>query len=804
MPSQRVVDVLIDARTGGPEALYTYSAPKGVGPGAAVLAPLGNRKVLGFVIAERSATEEDLGFPFSALRAIESTVDDIHLPPAAMDLVRFVAEETLCPLSVAIGPAVPPGVQDRLVDSWSLAADPDQKLSPAADELVRTLRDHGGEITATRGKPLEAGTLRILRTLVKQGVVRHGMRLAPIQERGDQAQTYRLTSDSAAVERFLAKEGKRKPAQALTLMTLQGEAETRLTTSEIRAMAGVTEATIRALLNAGLLTESESGDREIAKPPALNEAQRVAVEAIAAAIEERRAETFLLFGVTGSGKTEVFLRSATEALAAGRQILYLVPEIALASQAISQLRARFGDKVAVLHSELTPVERLKNWLSIQKGESSIVLGPRSALFAPLDNLGLIVVDEEHEAAYKQETSPRYHARRLAERLSQSHRCPLVLGSATPSVETFVGAEAREAGTGEGAVLLSLPYRAARATMPEVEIEDLGSGYRNGQPTIFTARLEELLRETFAAGNQAILFLNRRAYAPFLICRECGHRFECPRCSVTLSFHKRIGRLRCHHCDFAQVPPEKCPACDSVKIGAFGIGTERVEQALQEMVPDRRIGRLDRDVAQKKGALAETLAAFRAGDLDALVGTQMVAKGLDFPNVTLVGVIAADTSLNLPDFRSAERTYQLLAQVSGRAGRGVKPGRVVIQTFNPEHPAVLFASRHDYLGMFESLRSERREAAYPPFVRLVNVTFSGKAKPAVEAASGVIAKRLSVGKIDFLGPADCVLERVREQWRRHLLIKLPPNVSPASLKDALEEELPKGVTMVVDVDPYSMM
>ena len=804
MPRVRVADVLIDARTGGADALYTYGAPTWTLQGSAVLVPLGNRKVLGFVIAIREVDESELGFPIESLRSIESTVDDIRLPDQAIDLVRFVSDQYLCPVSVAISPAIPPGVQDRLVDAWTLVAEPTEKLSTAAAEVLRAMTENGGEFTATKAKPLDAGTLRSLRSLVKLGAVRHGKRLAPLQERGERAATFRLTSDSAAVEKFLSKEGKRKPAQALTLMTLQGEADAMLTSAEIRAMAGVTDATIRALINGGYLQSAERGDREIAKPPALNDAQRVAVDAISAAISERRSESFLLFGVTGSGKTEVFLRCASEALAAGRQILYLVPEIALASQAISQLRARFGDQVAVLHSELTPLERLKNWLSIQRGESSIVLGPRSALFAPLDNLGLIVVDEEHEAAYKQETSPRYHARNLAERLSQSHRCPLVLGSATPSVETFAGAEDREAGTGFGAVLLSLPYRAAKATLPTVEIEDLGAGYRNGQPTIFTERLEQLLKETFDAGNQAILFLNRRAFAAFLICRECGHRFECPRCSVTLSFHKRIGKLRCHHCDFIQNPPETCPECQSLKIGAFGIGTERVESALAEMFPDRRIGRLDRDVAQKKGALAEVLAAFRAGELDALVGTQMVAKGLDFPNVTLVGVIAADTSLNLPDFRSAERTYQLLSQVAGRAGRGQKPGRVVIQTFSPDHPAVEFASKHDYLGMFEALKGERKEAIYPPFARLVNVTFSGKSKPAVDTASGVVAERLRQAKVDFLGPADCVLERVREQWRRHLLIKLSPIQGTTILNDPLAVEMPKGVTMVVDVDPYSMM
>ncbi|HWA83110.1 MAG TPA: primosomal protein N', partial [Fimbriimonadaceae bacterium] len=377
----------------------------------------------------------------------------------------------------------------------------------------------------------------------------------------------------------------------------------------------------------------------------------------------------------------------------------------------------------------------------------------------------------------------------------------VLGSATPSIESFQEAER------EKLTLLSLPQRAATAQLPTVFINDLTAGFRSGHPAVLSPELHEKMSQTLARGEQTILFLNRRAYAPFVICRDCGYQMACPNCAVSLSYHRRDSKLRCHHCGFNIRPRETCPKCGGSRLNPFGVGTEKVEENVAQLFPHARVARLDRDVARRKGALEEILAAFRSGDIHILVGTQIVAKGLDFPNVTLVGVIAADISLNLPDFRASERTFQLLSQVAGRAGRGHAPGEVVIQTFNPQHVAVMAAQSHDYLGFFEALRQERESAGYPPYRRLVNIVLSGEHREAVVRAGEEIVQSLKSMPIpgkEILGPVDCPMERLQNRWRRHLLVKLPPLAPVSEVGLALAHFRAKGVQLVIDVDPYSLM
>ena len=799
-----VADVALDPRAGGAQALYTYRTDDGVAPGDAVVVPLGSRNVLGFVTDVYEATEAELGFPFSALKAMIGQVDDLGLPEALIDLCRYAAEETLCSLPVALAPATPPGVRERLTTVWTAtgAKPADLGLTPLQQEVLRVIQD-AGSLVEQKSKKLPTPTVRALRLLRTKGLVRQALKVASYSERRTKAAMLRLTPDADKVNRFLAKEGRRKPAQALTLMRLQEAERAQLTAPELRALAGVTETTIKALLEGGLLEATEGEAPGTLMPPSPNSAQQLAIDAVVEAVVGREARTFLLYGVTGSGKTEVYLRAAAEALQAGRQVLYLVPEIALATQAIGRLRDRFGRGVSVLHSELPPAERLKNWMRIRDGESSVVLGARSALFAPLANLGLIIVDEEHEASYKQESAPRYHAKSLARFLGRRHGCPVVLGSATPSVESFFEAEHGE--TGEGSMtLLSLPQRAASAKLPEVDVRDLTEGYRSGRPSMLCDDLHNRITETLARGEQVMLFLNRRAYAPFVICRDCGHQMKCPNCAVSLSYHRRDKKLRCHHCGYQTNPPDSCPQCHGLRLNPFGAGTEKVEEAVAALFPETRVARLDRDIARRKGALEETLADFRAGEIGVLVGTQMIAKGLDFPNVTLVGAIAADMSLNIPDFRSSERTFQLLSQVAGRAGRGRVPGTVVIQTFNPDHPAVRFAQAHDFLAFYEALLKERSEAKYPPFRRLVNVVLSGEARSSVLSASQEAQRRLISVVPEVLGPVDCAVERLMSRWRRHLLLKIPPGASVRPIGEALLGFEPKGVQVVVDVDPYDLM
>jgi primosomal protein N' (replication factor Y) len=810
-----VADIAIHPRSGGADRVFTYLVPNRVEIGAAFFVPMGVRSELGFVTDCYEADAETLGFPISQLRPVNSPVEGLSLPRTIVDLAKFVAEDTLCPLPIALAAATPPGARDRLVIAWRLTqeapekrkrgelrleADDDSALTPLQQEVVRTMRDQGGILHDRKGARIEAPWIRALKLLQTKGIVAQETILQPFSER-QSAGLLRLTHDSEKVERFLKQEAKKKPAQALVLMQLQeaGDTSAALSAAEIKVMAGVTDATVKALTSAGLLEPIEGGAHTAVAPPHPNPFQKLAIDAIVDAIQSHDHRPFLLFGVTGSGKTEVYLHAAAEALRQGQQVLYLVPEIALATQAIAKLRERFGVGVAVLHSELTPRERLQTFAKIRDGSIPIVLGARSALFAPLTNLGLIVVDEEHEAGYKQDTAPRYHSKRLALFLGREHRCPVVLGSATPSIESFYEAET------DRLTLLTLPQRAASATLPNVIVEDLTEGYRYGHPSIFTDRMAAEVGAALEHGNQAIVFLNRRSYAPFVLCRDCGHRMTCPRCAVSLSFHRREGQLLCHHCGFKMSPPERCPDCQSLRITPLGIGTEKVEEALHEAFPSAVVGRLDRDVARKKGALEEVLALFRSGEIHILVGTQMVAKGLDFPNVTMVGVVAADVTLNLPDFRAGERTYQLLSQVAGRAGRGHKPGIVVIQTFNPDNIAVTTAQSHNYLSFYEHLKAERLAANYPPFRRLVNIVLSGGSLPAVVAAADMVGNRLRlIPDIEVLGPVDCVLERLKDRWRQHVLVKLPDGSSPERVGDALLAFAPKGVQVTVDVDPYSMM
>lgn len=804
MSTVRVADVALDPRSGGADALYTYRVDETITSGDAVLVPLGTRTALGFVTDAYMATELDLGFPLAALKPIVGRVDGLSLPPSVVDLCRFVAEETLSSLPVAMGAATPPGIRERLVTAWTLVeSEVPDKMTPVQEEVVRILRESDGTIYEQRGKKLPPASVRALKLLRGKGVVTQSLRFNPFPERRKTEPLLRLTSDTNRIESFLKNEGRKRPAQALTLMRLQGSTVPQLTSAEVRSLAGVTETTVKALVEAGLLQRVDEEAPVLRRPPVPNAAQSLAIDAIIERVHAQEAAPFLLFGITGSGKTEVYLRAASETLRAGRQVLFLVPEIALAAQTLARLRERFGRGVAVLHSDLPPAERLRNWMQIRDGQAGVVLGPRSALFAPLANLGLVIVDEEHEASYKQESAPRYHAKSLALYLGRRHKCPVVLGSATPSVESFFEAEQSEMGQ-PGLTLLTLPERAAEARLPEVFVHDLKVGYRAKSPSLLCPELHGAITEALAKGEQAILFLNRRAYSPFVLCRDCGKRMDCPNCAVSLSFHRNDHMLRCHHCGYQQRPPEACPSCGGERLSPLGIGTEKVEEAMTLEFPQTTVARLDRDVARKKGALEETLADFRAGHIGILVGTQMVAKGLDFPNVTVVGVIAADVSLNLPDFRASERTFQLLAQVGGRAGRGQAPGRVFVQTFNPNHPSVVSAQAHDFLQMLESLRSERRDAGYPPFRRLVNVLVTGENHTEVIRASAEVRLRLLPLPGEVLGPVDCAVERVQTRWRRHVLLKLPPGASVTPVGLALADYQPKGVQIVIDVDPYNLM
>lgn len=563
--------------------------------------------------------------------------------------------------------------------------------------------------------------------------------------------------------------------------------------------------------------------------PALTHAQEAVLEPLLAAARETGG-TFLLRGVTGSGKTRVYVELLREVVAEqGRGAIVLVPEIALTPQTVDRFRSQFGDDVAVLHSALSEGERYDAWRSLRTGDRRIAVGARSAVFAPVRALGAIVVDEEHESSYKQGEAPRYHAREVAIVRARMARAVCLLGSATPALESWANVDRRKF------MLLELPDRVEGRPLPAVHVVDLrqrtptGSaradrssdaaptGERSGAggaARVLTPRLEEGIRHRLERREQSILLLNRRGYASFVQCRACGHVWQCDRCNVSLTYHRTRRRLICHYCFHEEGRPQTCPECGSDNLSFRGLGTEQVERIVTETFPEARVARMDVDTTSGKWAHHEILGRVERREVDVLLGTQMIAKGLDFPGVTLVGVINADVGMNLPDFRAAERTFQLLTQVAGRAGRGDRPGEVLIQTALPAHFAIRCALEHDYTGFAERELEQRREPAYPPHTRLANVVVSGTEELAVQEASEAIAgwtgraiRALGARAVGLLGPAPCAIDRIRDRWRWHFLLRSGSARQLGVVCSALYEEHGTGsgrIRVVIDRDPVALL
>jgi primosomal protein N' (replication factor Y) len=542
-----------------------------------------------------------------------------------------------------------------------------------------------------------------------------------------------------------------------------------------------------------------------ARPESLSRGQAAALGAISAAVEARGHRTFLLQGVTGSGKTEVYLRAIEVALRLGRGAIVLVPEIALTPQTVGWFRSRFGD-VAVLHSRMTDAQRRETWLRVQRGSVRVVVGARSAVFAPVADLGVIVVDEEHEPSFKQESTPRYHGRDVAVARARIQGAVCLLGSATPSLETWQAAR-------EGKLeRLLLPERVGGGRMPNVEIVDLRTEKPEGKgPALFSRRLRTLLEGALARREQSILFLNRRGFAPVLWCSACGETVRCTTCDVTLTFHRRIRRAVCHACCAEVPPPPACPSCTSPGLRYLGAGSERIETELGKLLPGARIRRMDSDTMIRREDYERTLESFGRGEVDVLVGTQMIAKGLDFPRVTVVGVVSADSALHLPDFRASERTFQLLSQVSGRAGRGELAGRIVVQTTAPAHPAIVAAARHDFESFAAAESRLRAELGYPPHGRLLRAVVEDTDETRVVETSRALAELVralpGAAGLAVLGPAEAPIAMLRGRHRHHVLVKAPPSGGGLeAARDALSDlaastDRPR---VSLDVDPVSML
>ena len=579
---------------------------------------------------------------------------------------------------------------------------------------------------------------------------------------------------------------------------------------------GITAQTVKALAEAGILrVETDTMLRNPVKPSdvkaypvTLYPAQQAAVDGILSRARQGDRRPSLIHGVTGSGKTEIYMELIAAVLEEGRQAIVLIPEIALTFQTVLRFYRRFGDQVSILHSRLSAGERYDQLERARKGEVRVMIGPRSALFTPFDRLGIIVIDEEHEGSYKSETAPRYHARETAVERARMSGAFVVLGSATPSVDSY-----EKARTGEYQ-LYELPMRAPGRELPETEIIDLREELRLGNRSIFSARLRELMEDRLKKGQQVMLFLNRRGYAGFVSCRACGHVIKCPHCDVALSLHGG-GRMVCHYCGYQQAAVKSCPSCGSSYIGAFRAGTQQVAELAGKEFPGARVLRMDFDTTKQKGGHEKILEAFARHEADILVGTQMIVKGHDFPGVTLVGILAADLSLYAGDYRASERTFQLLTQAAGRAGRGSERGTAVIQTYSPEHYSVQTAAAQDYQGFFEQEMAYRSLMQYPPAAHLMALYLMSEKEEELEAGAKLVralaqeaaGKTAGSGRLQFIGPADAGLARLKDVYRKVLYLKSADLSALLSVKEKLEPELVReerlrALNIQFDMDPVN--
>jgi primosomal protein N' (replication factor Y) len=829
-------DIVVNIDAPGIKQPLTYLAPPDMAdlePGVCVVVPFGGREAIGYVVARPDSPPADV--PIAAIRPVAARVggEGASLPPAVLQTARWMARTYLCDLATAVRCVIPDAQaahvvkRVRLVDGWEAALTEITTLSHRQVILALSGLPSGAatedELSAAVGGARIVSPLQILR---KRGVIEEFWSIEPPRTAARRVNAVRLSVTWDDAETEAARREARAPGQARLLRELAQAGGGPVPVAMLLGQAQATPQAVKRLAADGFVSVEVLEVRRrpfkfvagAAVPPVPTGEQQAAVVEISQRLESRRHHVALLYGVTASGKTEVYLRAIAAARRQKRTALVLVPEIALTSQVVDVFRARIGDRVAVLHSALSDGERRDEWQRIGRGEADVVVGARSAIFAPLANVGLIIVDEEHEASYKQDSpAPRYHSRAVAIARARETGATVVLGSATPSVESFFRAE-----SGEWA-LLPLRQRALARPLPPVEVIDLREGYKKGQPTgIFSPLLREAIADRLAKGEQTILFLNRRGFAIFLLCRDCGYTTRCPHCDVSLTFHQKTRRLICHHCGYERHAPDVCPTCGGDRIRPFGIGTEKVEEETRALFPEARVLRMDRDTTARKDAHMTMLRTFRNGDADILIGTQMVAKGLDFAGVTLVGVVSADTALNMPDFRAAERAFQLLTQVSGRAGRGRKPGQVFVQTFNPDHESVVAAKDHDYEAFYRKEIKNRRELSYPPFTVLANIVAQDEDGQAAEARLRTIASRLGMAgetrslldgpriggddAMEILGPAPCPLSRLKGRYRWHLLLKAD---SAETLQARLRAAL-AGLTaserfgVTVDVDPMSLM
>jgi primosomal protein N' (replication factor Y) len=811
------VEVAVPVHVG---TTFTYRLPEPLQEvaqrGSRIVVPLARKLVTGYIVELLDQLRPGTSLKESDLKDAKEILDAIPLvTPELLELTRWVSDYYLAPLGEVIKAALPPGITPRMEQFLSLTDTGRAALHEASGEiaavLVKVAEVESISLTTLQKQSDNARIPRLVREMEREGLIEIAQRRGGEPVKAKYQRHVRLTPSADQPEQTGRK---LTETQQRVIETLRSE--TSLPFTELLARAGVGPSSVDSLRKRNVVEVFEV--RQLRDPLShvslerhddyvLTEEQRRVLADIEQPLRSREYAAFLLHGVTGSGKTEVYIRSMRVALSLGRSALMLVPEIALTPVFSRRLRMHFGNRVAIFHSSLSRGERFDEWSRVRSGEARVVIGTRSAVFAPTKDLGLVIVDEEHESTYRQQDSPHYNGRDTAIVRAQREGAVVVLGSATPSLETFYNSKHGKYR------YLQLPSRLANRPMAETSIVDMREVFkRSKKPKIFSEELLNAISETHAKGEQSIVLLNRRGYSSFVLCRSCGESIQCPNCEVTLTYHRTERVLICHYCNHREAAPNSCPNCEGKYIYYVGEGTQQIEEQLRKLFPELRIARIDRDTASKRGEFETSLLDFGAGKIDMLVGTQILAKGHDFPNVTLVGVVSVDAGMALPDFRSAERTFQLLTQVAGRAGRGDRPGKVLIQTYHPYHYALRHASAQDYASFYEEESRHRQNHNYPPFVSLASLLVHGAELPRVRNDANELRKELDQANAErlvrILGPAPAPLSRLKGEYRIQLLLKCR---NRRELRRVIDQALSavadrkvnlRGIN--VEIDPVSIM
>ncbi|ARO66714.1 Primosomal protein N' [Bacillus cereus] len=800
----KFASVIVDVPARQTDRPFDYIIPKKwediVQTGMRVVVPFGPRKLQGFIIGIKDSVDVES----KKLKTIHEILDVTPvLNDELLKLGYWLTSETLCYMISAFQVMLPTAIKATYKKRLQLC-----KQEEIAPEILYLFQDKEAiDFEVIEQQP---HLYRTIQQEIKNGTVEVVYQVKDkVQKKKQRVVQPELPEDKLELAAF---ELKSKKTTRCTLLFVENYKSTplKVITEELQ----ITDAPIKALVKKGFISEKyvevyrnpyDDDDFEQTKPFPLTEEQKQVITPILSSITNETYNPFLLYGVTGSGKTEVYLQSIAAVLKKGKEAIVLVPEIALTPQMVDRFKGRFGSQVAVLHSALSVGEKYDEWRKILRKEVKVVVGARSAVFAPFENLGIIIIDEEHESSYKQEDNPRYHARDVAVWRGQYHKCPIVLGSATPTLESFARAKK---GVYE---LLTMEKRMNEQALPTVEIVDMREELRDGNRSMFSKALHEKIADRLEKKEQMVLFLNRRGHSTFVMCRDCGYVVQCPHCDISLTYHKMNHRLKCHYCSYEENMPTECPACQSTYIRFFGTGTQKVEEEITKLFPEARVIRMDVDTTSRKGMHEKLLKAFGEEKADILLGTQMIAKGLDFPKVTLVGVLTADTMLHLPDFRASEKTYQLLTQVSGRAGRHELPGEVVIQTYTPEHYSIELAKNQQYDVFFDQEMQMRRTRQYPPYYYVVLVTVSHpellKAVQVTEKIASYLRTHCSQQTM-VLGPVASAIPRIKDRYRYQCMIKYKrePNLKNVlkMVNEHYQAEMQKELQISIDFNPTMLM